>query len=320
MKKRILSIMLVILLLLSSNVYANENEQLVIRTRAYAINLLKQMGYEQWEIDLMSEDELQEYQMVVETEIQKKYYRVEPINRENQGMSTVMNIDSHEENTYLKGVTELSKTQFENEIAKIDEETISPSASDAVTSSNGYLTSSITLSKLSSGDCKVTYIAKWVKKPYDTKKDVAVALTNAGTLKSSSPVFYYTYIRKTYSGGNLTKTESFKDETASTKMELERKTIGCALIRDLKDDTVTYSPTKNGKEFSEHKLYLSYKVAYEDKKQIAAEGHYYHQDSSVAITPSVSIGKEFSYGAGISVEPTSKMQAMRPNAYVDMTY
>lgn len=288
----------------------------IVRTEWEARQLLREMGYDEEEIALMPECEIADYQTAVEVSSQDKYYRVEDNTESGASEATVMSI-SETNNEY---VVKLTKEEFEKEVAKanLDENHISPLSSDETLSSSGYLKAKITLSVLSNGNCKVAYTGTWVKNPANTKIDVAGAVTNSGVLIGSSPVYYYSCTRKTYADGVLTKTETLKEDTLGTKMSLYRSSAGCALTRNLKDDTVQYTPTKNGKEFSNHKIYLSYKVTYGGKKQIAAEGHYFHQKGTVSVSPSVSVGE--SIGAGISVTASNKMQYVSPNPYTDMAY
>lgn len=310
MKKRCMSIMMTVILILGTALSVSAGKRTsgdVLNSVEDTKKLLLDLGYDEEEISLMPECEIRDYQSVKTAETKERYFRVD----DNETSARVID----------NGVVELSKEEFEREveIAELEKE-VNPLASDETLSSSGYLKAKVTLSILSDGNCKVTYTGTWVKKPANTKVDVAAALTNAGTLKSTSPVYYYSCTRKTYKDGVLSKTETLKEDTLGEKMSLIRNSAGCVLKRDLKDDTIQQTPTKNGKEFSNHKIYLSYKVTYEDRKQIAAEGYYFHQKGKVSASPSVSLGSDGTIGASLSVSCSNEMQHVTPNPYVDMKY
>lgn len=145
------------------------------------------------------------------------------------------------------------------------------------------------LEVLSDDTYKVTYVGTWEKAPTSRKTDRIGAFTNGGTLQGESPVYSYSYTENTYKNGKLIQTKEIEETMSSKNLSLCRTWTGCELTCKLKKDKIQYTPLKSGKEYTNHRVYLSYQVTMEDSvQQVDMTGQYIHQErKGLRLVPTV---------------------------------
>lgn len=233
--------LLVVLLLFGSCIFADAHQ---LSTKVRDIEEKQAPLLEQWfdeeEIKLIPENEIEEYQRAVPIDIEEKYYQI-----------NVCNVD-----TYI--TSELTKESFEKEVAKL-------SSMDEF-SQIGYVKIKMLVFLLTDGDYKISSNVTWVKKPAKIKRNILSLYTDAGVLQGKSPIYNYSYKEKIYKDGILQNSEMVKQIISNEDISLKRIMPGCELEGCLKRSAIQCTPMINGNEFGEHSLYMSFEITPENNK------------------------------------------------------
>lgn len=224
------------------------------------------LGFDEQEMILIPESEIEEYQRAVRVYKEEKYFQVK--------VST----------SSINDTSELTKEQFEQKNAK--------NCLAGNFDKYGYVKMKMMVFLLPDGDYKITSNVTWVKKPANIKTDILSVYTDSGVLQGKSPIYNYSCEKNIYVDGELQNTVITKKDRLNENISLVRTSAGCELERYLKKNMLQYTPMKNGEEFSNHGLYLSFKVTPEDDDNMTIYEKLSYDKGAEGISFSVTLNKE----------------------------
>lgn len=193
----------------------------------------------------------------------------------------------------------MSKKDCLNAVEHKKNDSIESYASDTDTTSDGYFTSTITLTTYTTGLYLVSYSFKWLTDPFNRNIDAFAAISDSLTLQN--------VIIKYYKYDNIFGTIINPHEITPL---VHTSTHGAAMEIDLANEPpLGYGINTN------HRGYVSFSAIKSNSTYTvsAAWGEYYHNTSVITLSPGVGIS-----GVSVSFAISSIMNELLPNPYVTL--
>lgn len=306
MAKKFVSLFLALAMCLTVPVFAIEEDSQREADLARATNVLLQSGWTKEEIDdFLTEEALLAYkdaQPAVASE--KKYYKISE-----DGMSEISEEDCLSEVEYLNELEHDPEKQI-SPFSKIEEGDIEK---DEQTTYDGYMVFYVSAHNLGNKEYMLSARFEWLISPFNRKEDV-FGLGHSSQLEQqgSAGDVYYVY-KADYtinSGGIITE---YPYET-NTPNELKVDSGGTVIRQQLAGESLDFVGSGDYVSSSHHRGFLQYKVKVNNyaATAVSVQAEYYHQQTLISISPSVS----WPAGGSISVATMSEFKAMTPNPYL----
>ena len=242
-----------------------------------------------------------------------KYYKVDEEDIYNKSKNYSVNITGEELDNLINDVYDnsgkwIQENKKANKVSVLESMGFIPITAKAVdniqTSSCGYLKQVISIVQSTGDRCYVSYTAYWLKNPKNRQVEVYGVITKNLTPVVSTSKNYYTAVSD--AGANINYKGVQKNETTgiAVTMNMRQNILGDG-----------FSST-----YKKQIMHLGFYATIDSRnsKRVSASGHYYHQQSQIQFTPSVSIGSTgFSFANQLALVNT--MKEMLPNPLSSLT-